>query len=77
MSDHRELEQVDQRPDNEVSPSGLTGVCANGEHERCLGRVYVGHVLAGNQRGAKFDPCRCDCHDEPGEDGPVKLREAA
>lgn len=53
----------------------VTGVCAHGEHERCTGKVYVGHVLAGGQRGAKFEPCQCDCHETPGED--AELLEAA
>lgn len=74
MSDQRELEQVDIRPSDEVSPSGMTGVCAGGEHARCRGRVYIGHTI-GVHGGAQYEPCRCVCHDEPGED--AELREAA
>lgn len=73
MSDQRELEPVDRRPDNEANPSGMTGVCANGEHVKCRGRVYAGHTL-GHHAQAVYQPCSCDCHDEPGEDA---LLEAA
>ncbi len=41
----------------------MTGVCGNGKHDECRGRVYIGHVLEGGQRGAKFASCQCDCHD--------------
>lgn len=36
----------------------MTALCADGNHEKCPGRVAKGYP----ETGIKESPCDCDCH---------------